>query len=321
MSPRARVAVVTAVAAVAAVAAVVGAVSLQSDPVGTPPPGPEPQKGAPPLTLELGVRGDAEAVALRNASRLYASGRRARAGRAFRRFDSLEARVGQAFSTWPEETVDRMNQLAGLYPQRAVVQLNLGIALFWAGVAGAEEAWRAAAASEPDSPYAVAAGNLLHPDYARGLPIFVTAAALPPDLDRLAPAKQLERLRADASQGVEQKLVYGVALQRLGMQRSAERVFAQAARQAPGDVEAQVAAAVGRFDKARPADAFSRLGPLARRFPDKATVRFHLGLLLLWSGELKAARTQLVRATSVEPGSPLAREAQKYLDELKDAGI
>ena len=105
------------------------------------------------------------------------------------------------------------------------------------------------------------------------------------------------------------------------MQRSAERVFARAAREAPGNAEAQVAAAVGRFDKARPAEAFSRLGPLTRRFPDRATVRFHLGLLLLWSGEVKEARTQLVRATTVEPGSPLAREAQKYLDTLDKARV
>ena len=78
---------------------------------------------------------------------------------------------------------------------------------------------------------------------------------------------------------------------------------------------------MGRFDKARPADAFSRLGPLTRRFPDKATVRFHLGLLLLWSGEVKEAKTQLVRATRVEPGSPLAGEARRYLDELEKAGV
>jgi predicted Zn-dependent protease len=97
-------------------------------------------------------------------------------------------------------------------------------------------------------------------------------------------------------------------------------VFVAAAREAPANVEAQVAAAVGRFDKARPAEAFSRLGPLTRRFPDKATVRFHLGLLLLWSGEVKEARAQLVRATEGEPGSPLAHEAQRYLDELKQVG-
>jgi tetratricopeptide (TPR) repeat protein len=313
--------VVTAVAAFAAAAVVVGVVSLQSGPTGPAVPGPRPQKGAPPLTLELGVRGDAEAVRLRAAARLYAAGKRVRAGREFARLESLEARVGRAFAAWPEGTVDRLNRLAGLYPQRAVVQLNLGVALFWSGLDGAEDAWRAAAASEPDTPYAVAAGNLLHPDYARGLPVFVTTVPLPGGPDSLSPAEQLDRLRLAASRNVSGKLLYGVALQRLGRQQSAARVFAAAARQAPNDVEAQVAAAVGRFDKARPAEAFSRLGPLTRRFPDKATVRFHLGLLLLWSGEVKEAKKQLVRATTVEPGSPIAREAQKYLNELEDAGV
>lgn len=321
MSPLARVVALTAAAAVAAVVLVVGIVSLQADPAPPAAAGPTPREGAPPLTLELGVRADPDAVALRRATRLYADGKRAAAGRAFARLDSLEARVGRAFAAWPEGTVDRLNRLAGLHPQDAVVQLNLGVALFWAGLPGAEDAWRAAAASEPDSPYAVAAGNLLHPDYARGLPVFVTTAPLPAGLDELAPAAQLDLLRRNAARSVEGKLVYGVALQRLGRPRSALRVFSEAARRAPGDVEAQVAAAVGRFDKARPAEAFSRLGPLTRRFPGRATVRFHLGLLLLWSGEVKQARSQLTRAAAAEPGSPIAGEARRYLDELRRAGV
>ena len=321
MSPFARVVAFTIAAAAAAAVVVVGVVALQTEPSGGAAPAPKPRKGAPPLTLELGVRADADAVALRRAAQLYASGKRAAAGRSFARIDSVEARVGQAFAGWPAGTVDRMNRLAGLHAQDAVVQLNLGVALFWAGLPGAEDAWRAAAASEPDSAYAVAAGNLLHPEYARGLPVFVATATLPAGLEGLSPPEQLDLLRRSAATSVDGKLLYGVALQRLGMQRSAERVFSEAAREAPDDAEAQVAAAVGRFDKARPADAFSRLGPLTRRFPDKATVRFHLGLLLLWSGEVKEARTQLVRATAVEPGSPLAREARKYLDELDKAGV
>ena len=321
VSPFARVVAVTAAAAVAAVAVVVGVVVLQTDPLEGAAPAPQARKGAPPLTFELGVRTDPQAVAVRRAERLYAMGKRAQAGRAFARVDSLEGRVGQAFASWPDGTVDRMNRLAGLHAQDAVVQLNLGVALFWSGLPGARDAWRAAAASEPDSPYAVVAGNLLHPGYAKGLPIFVTTAPLPSELEGLTPSQQLDLLRRGAQRTVDGKLLYGVALQRLGRQRSAERVFAQAAREEPGDAEAQVAAAVGRFDKARPADAFSRLGPLTRRFPDKATVRFHLGLLLLWSGEVKAARTQLVRATTVEPGSPLAQEARKYLDTLDKAGV
>jgi tetratricopeptide (TPR) repeat protein len=321
VSPFARVVALTAAAAAAAVVVVVGIVVLQTDPVEGSAPAPVARKGAPPLMLELGVRSDAEAVALRRAARLYGAGKRVAAGTSFARIDTVEARVGQAFATWPAGTVDRLNRLAGLHARDAVVQLNLGVALFWAGLPGAEDAWRAAAAAEPDSPYAVAAGNLLHPEYARGIPVFVTSAPLPRGLEGLAPAAQLELLRRNAERSVDGKLVYGVALQRLGRQRSAERVFARAAREAPGSVEAQVAAAVGRFDKARPADAFSRLGPLTRRFPDRATVRFHLGLLLLWSGQVAEAKTQLVRATTVEPGSPLAREARKYLDELDKAGV
>ena len=321
MSPFARVVALTAAAAAVSVAVVVGIVSLQTEPVGVAAPAPKPREGVPPLTLELGVRDDPEAVELRRAIRLYADGKRARAARSFARLDTVEARVGQAFARWPDGTVDRMNRLAGLHPQDAAVQLNLGVALFWAGLPGAEDAWRAAAESEPDSPYAVAAGNLLHPEFARGLPVFVTTVPLPSGLDGRAPSVQLELLRRRAETSVDGKLLYGVALQRLGRQRSAARVFAAAAREAPANAEAQVAAAVGRFDKARPADAFSRLGPLTRRFPGSATVRFHLGLLLLWSGEVKDAKVQLVRATRIERGSPLAGEARRYLDELGKAGV
>ena len=321
VSPRSRVIALTVLAAAVASVVVVGVVALQTESPEGVAAGPTPRPGAPPLTLELGVRADPEAVALRRAGRLYADGRRLEAGRTFARYDSLEARVGRAFATWPDGTVDRLNRLAGLHPQKAVVQLNLGVALFWAGLSGAEDAWRAAAASEPDTPYAIAAGNLLHPEYARGIPVFVTTVPLPEGLDGRTPAAQLELLRKGAETSVDGKLLYGVALQRLGRQRSARRVFDAAATEAPGNVEAQVAAAVGRFDKARPVDAFSRLGPLTRRFPGKATVRFHLGLLLLWSGEVKEAKTQLVRATRAEPGSPIAREAQRYLDELAKAGV
>jgi len=152
------------------------------------------------------------------------------------------------------------------------------------------------------------------------VPVFVTTVPLPDGLDGLAPAAQLDLLRREAITP-EGRLLYGVALQRLGRQLSAVRQFDAAAKDAPENVEAQVAAAVGRFDKARPAEAFSRLGPLTRRFPKSATVRFHLGLLLLWAGEVKEAKTQLVRATRVEPGTPIAREAERYLAELEKAGV
>ena len=50
-------------------------------------------------------------------------------------------------------------------------------------------------------------------------------------------------------------------------------------------------------------------------------MRFHLGLLLLWSGQVKEARRQLELVRTVEPGSPLVGVAKQYLDELRKAGI
>jgi hypothetical protein len=77
------------------------------------------------------------------------------------------------------------------------------------------------------------------------------------------------------------------------------------------DAEARVAAAVGLFDKDRPALAFSRLGPLVRVFPRAPTVRFHLGLLLFWTGRIQAGRLELERARAEGPATPLGRAAAR----------
>ena len=323
MSARTRTILVVAVLAIVVGGAVAGITAATSDkPAGVAATGPTMRSGAPPLSLDLGVRVDPEAVDLREALRLYEAGKLAEAEKLFARHNSLEARVGESFSNWPNGTVAGLTQLSGLHPKSAAVQLNLGIARFWAGEAGAEDAWKSAASLEPDTAYAVTAGNLLHPDFARNLPIFVPSTEVPADIRKLAAPAQVALLERRARTGtVADRLFYGVALQRLGKQRSAERVYAAAAKAAPKDPEARVAAAVGLFDKARPAQAFSRLGPLSREFPKAATVRFHLGLLLLWSGQVKEARRQLELVRKVEPGSPLVGIADRYLAELRKAGI
>jgi hypothetical protein len=43
--------------------------------------------------------------------------------------------------------------------------------------------------------------------------------------------------------------------------------------------------------------------------------------LLLWSGQVKEARRQLERVSTIEPGSPLVGIADRYLAELRKAGI
>lgn len=321
MNPRARVLLVVALAAVGAAGLAVAAGlsgRVPDAPVASTQAALREREGVPPLRLDLGVRTDAEARDLARAAELYRRGELARARALFRRHDSLEARVGAALAAWPEG-LDRLEQLAALHPRSAVVQLHLGLARFWAGRANAIDAWREAARVEPDTPYAIAAGDLLHPRYAQGLPIFVPGFELP----RRLTAARLARLeRAARGGGVRDLLAYGVALQVLGRSVSARRVYDEAARAAPGNAEAQVAAAVARFDKDEPAAAFSLLGPLARRFPGEPTVRFHLGLLLLWAGEVEEARAQLRRAARLRPGSRLAREASAYLrrlDELSPA--
>jgi tetratricopeptide (TPR) repeat protein len=306
-------------AALAAAGATVGLTALTSDPKPAPkticPDG-------PPLQVDLGVRSDPEAVALRGAQRQLAAGQRDQAAATFARFRSIEAQVGAAVAEWPESTVTDLRALAAERGGDATVRLHLGTALYCDGRrAEAEAEWRAAKLAEPDSLLAVRASDYLNPQYpVPGIPVFVPGFAYPSGLAGRPPARQLEVLRRRArADNPRAKLLYGIALQRLGRQLSAERQYAAAARLAPDDPEAQAAAAVGRFDKDRPSAAFSRLGPLSRRFPQAATVRFHLGLLLLWLGQVDEGQRQLERARRLEPGSPIAREAKRFLDRLADS--
>jgi len=239
---------------------------------------------APALVLDLGLRTDPEAVALRRANRLYSAGRRRAAGRIFARYGSVEAQVGSAVAAWPNDTLARLDELAMRHPSSGIVLLHLGLAEVASGkTKEAEAAWRKALSRDPDTEAAVQSESLLHPRFAPGRPPFVPSFGVPVAVARLSPARQLAALEQSAGgRSVKAKLLYGSALQRLGRPVSAERQFAAAASLAPNDPEAQTAAAVGLFSKAKPEVAFSRLGPLAPRFPRSQSVRFHLGELLLW---------------------------------------
>jgi tetratricopeptide (TPR) repeat protein len=322
VSARRRIVLLVAALCAAAVAVVAVAV-ISSDGASAPEAGttePEPREGRPPLSFALGFRDDAEARDLARGAADYANGDVDGAAALFVKHDSLEAKVGAAFARWPEGTLDRLEQLAKLYPEVAVVQVHLGLARLWANEGDPTEAWRAAIEAEPDTPYAIVAGNLLHPDLPRGLPTFIPSFSASPEVTKLPPAKQLEALRRRAESGdVRDLLLYGVGLQRVGRPVSAARAFEQAAKQHPGEVEALVAAAVGRFDKDEPEVAFGRLGPLSRSYPSEPTVRFHLGVMLLWTGRVQAAERQFRLAAKARPGSPLAREAERYLETIRKA--
>ena len=321
MSARRRVVLLVAAVAAAAVAVVAFAVvSSSGDSVTTSAPEPELREGRPPLSFALGFRTDPEARDLARAAALYQRGDQTAAAALFAKHDSIEAKVGSALASWPEGSLDRLEQLAKLYPELAVTQLHLGLARLWANQGDPLAAWRATIETEPDTPYAIVAGNLLHPQLPRGLPAFIPSFAASPEITRLPPARQLEALRLQAARGgVRERLLYGVGLQRVGRPVSASRAFDQVAQRFPEDVEARVAAAVGRFDKDAPERTFGMLGPLSRTYPNEPSVRFHLGVLLLWTGRIEAAQRQFRLAARARPGSPLAREAARYLETIKRA--
>ena len=322
MSRRTRLFVIVAIAALAAACAAVGAALLLG---GEEQQGGGPRTGVPPLVLDLGVRTDAEATALRRAERLYAEEKRAEAERIFARYDSPPAEIGSAFSNWPEGTVSKLERLAAEHPRDARVLLHLGFARFWVGRDNeALQAWRDAARVDPDSPSAGRADDVLHPNFPRGRP------ALRSDLRRARRASPGCQPRGRSPRSP-------AARARATCRRSfstASRCSASATGSRPsgsttrpsvsslGNPEARVAAAVVRFDKARPSVAFSQLGPLTRRFPRAQSVRFHLGLMLLWlaraqPGSVEQGKTQLRRARALGPTTVLGREAKRLLDSLE----
>ena len=321
MSAQTRVRLLVGLAALAAAGIAVGATLIGRDDGAE---GAAPAKRGPPvLELSILLRNDAEARALRSAERAYDEGDAAAARRTFaavlaRDPESLEAAVGAAVSAWPNGTVARLRALSLEHPDSALVQLHLGLALYASGddQAAASE-WRRALAVEPDTPSALRAEDLLHPEMAPGRPFFYPSFA--PKLDLGGdPAAQLTALRRAAQKGgVRDNLLYGVALQRVGRFVSAREAFARARAGDPQSLDAQVAEAVGSFSKGAPADAFSRLGPLTDSHPRSPVLRFHLGLLLLWLRDVDDARTQLRRAVAADKGGFYGREAKKLLSRLE----
>ena len=322
MSPRARVRLVAGAAALAAAGIAVGATLMGRD--DEPEPARRAERGPPPLELGITLRNDAEARELRAAERVYDGGNAAAARERFEGIleddpESLEAGVGEAIASWPNGTLSTLEALADEEPRSALIRLHLGLAYYAAGQDSAATAqWREALRTDPDSPAALRAEDLLHPDMAPGRPFFYARFDPPAGLEGLAPARQLQKLERRAAAGdARANLLYGAALQRAGRPVAASAAFTHALELEPDDLDAQVADAVGRFDKAEPAAAFSRLGPLASRNPRSGVVRFHLGLLLLWIRDVEGAETQLERAVRADPDGFYGTEAKRLLSGLE----
>jgi tetratricopeptide (TPR) repeat protein len=319
-APGRRVVLLVALAAVVAAGTLVGATLLQTRGERTALPGAvtRPRPGPPPLELELGLRSDPEARALARAQALYARGHLAPAAAIFRRYHSLEAELGAAFSSWRgPASLQVVRRLAARHPHDPAALLNLGWADYQAGRnADAVAAWQQASRLGRNSPYGVDAEDALHGGPA-GLPPLVTGLTLPRGLARLPAARQLAALRREARRpDVHAKLLYGIALWNLRLPVSAERQFAAAARLVPHDPLARTAAAVGLFWKSDPTPAFARLGPLTATFPRSPVVQFQLGVLLLYIGERAKAAEHLRAALADGPRSPYAQPARTLLASL-----
>jgi tetratricopeptide (TPR) repeat protein len=307
-----------AAATVLVVAAVVAGALLQSDGRGAKAPPP-----APPLHLSV-LAGEAHARELISAERAYERGERETALRQFQavlRADpaSIEAAVGAALAAWPKGSLDSLRGLVESHPGSGVARLHLGLALGAAGDRrGAEREWREAEARDPDTPAALEAESLLHPNMAPGRPFFILVAQPPASVQDLGAVAQEAALRRRAERGgAADWLVLGTFLQRIEKPVSARRAYDRALELAPESLEARTAGAVVRFDKDEPADAFSRLGPLARRYPRSSLVRFHLGLLLLWIQGVDEATKQLELAAQGN-GQFYARQAKELLSRLSE---
>jgi predicted Zn-dependent protease len=193
-----------------------------------------------------------------------------------------------------------LGAVAHAAPKDPVVQFNYGIALFCAGYLNeASQAFASAKKTGRDTFYEMRADEILHPQF------FQPADGLYPLFEPTRP---------------NPLILQGLLKQRGGHQHSAERLYARAARRDPNDAEAQVAAAVGRFDEDNLSASFSRLGPLVQRFPRSQSVRYHLGLLLAWTGQRDEAVRQFRLARSLGTGTKLGQEAQTFLKGLVTSG-
>ena len=204
-----------------------------------------------------------------------------------------EAAIRAALALPAKRAAHALEPVEQRAPKDPAVQFNYGIALFCAGYLNeAGQAFRAAKTTGRNTLYEMRADEILHPQY------------FTPQ-DGLYPLFQLSR--------PDPLLLRGVLQQRQGHEHSAERLYQQAARQRPNDDQAQVAAAVGRFDEDNLSASFSRLGPLVKRFPASQSVRYHLGLLLAWTGQRDQAITEFRRARSLGARTSLGKQANVFL--------
>ena len=181
-------------------------------------------------------------------------------------------------------------------PKDPVVQFNYGVVLFCAGYLDeASTAFQAAKSGGRDTFYEMRADQILHPQYfhAQGRPLS----------------------RSSSRAGSDPLLLRGLIQQRSGHQHSAERAL-RAGRAASGRTTTRrrwrPRSGASTRTTSRPRSHGS--GPLVKRFPQSQTVRYHLGLLLAWTGQRGRGRAP-VPARTLARAPHDARAAGRNLPE------
>ena len=297
MSPRARIWTIVATVCAVAVGATVGIVALTRD---------EPAASTvdpPPLFLDLGVRDDA-----RRATSVAPRGSTRTAGSTtppdLRALRLAEAKIGAAFAAWP--TRCRHSRRCPGQPRRCT---SIVLATTGAEPPRAPSSRRRPRCSR--TPYAVRADDFPPPKFAPG-PALRAERSRPAALAHRSPAAS-SRSAHLADEGGEAPLRLATPAARQPV--SARRVFDDAVRLAPDDPETLTAAAVSRFDKDEPAVAFSRLGPLTRRFP-RARPCVSISACCWCGSATPRGRRAAPAGPRARPGNPLGREAKRFLDRL-----
>ena len=240
----------------------------------------------------------------------------------FERHDSLEAKVGAALASWPGGSLDRLEQLGKLYPDEAVVQLNLGLARLWANRGDPTAAWRAAAEAEPDTPYAVLAGNVLYPK----LP--ARASGVHPLVRRIvrghtpaagAPARRVAGRAPSAAASATGCCTESVSSASGGPCPRARRSSTRRAWR-PRTPRRRWPPRSGAFDKDGPGDRLRAARPAHAEVPERAVRPLPPGRAPPLDGaDRRGGSASSASPSRTRPGSPLAREAVRYLETIRKA--
>ena len=233
--------------------------------------------------------------------------RRGRTAEARRRFEtilgtnpsSIPAAVGAAVASWPAGTVERLRDLAREHPSSARPLAPRPGPLRRRGKEEAGSEWLEAEEGEPDTPAALRAEDLLHPEMAPADPSSPSRDGVGADLAEA-------RRRAESRRGTGPARLWGrpPARRAAGVRADGLR---QGSRGRPAKPRGSGGGRRGALRRDAPEEAFSRLGPLARDHP---VVRFHLGLLLLW---IVQSTRPAGSSSSPRRAGFYAREAQRLL--------